>query len=360
MKRNFGIFSAMLLGGAFVAQASEGVNVGGYVDGQYNYASIKNYRGTVGNGGEVMSNSFRFAEAAIWATKKAGGAEGVLDLDIKGPSQAYTRGFQTGNTNTAWTLGGSNSQAYVAMTYDNGFTWRLGQFDSLYGYEPVKSSDRHYAQAGLLSALAPTSHVGWHGKYEFSDMMALNIVIANPHDVGVMKNGNLNYGLKLNTKFDSLAFNLGALFKTGDQYATGAKKQLGYFVDWDVGSTMGSLEWALYGYVAKGDVKGAKTDFGAGLNTHYAMSEMTHLGLRFEYDKDGTKNTAAITSGTTLTGANATSDTSSWAVTVGPQFHMTDAFTTKLDYTYTAIKYEGSGAKDHAGHAANLAGVYKF
>jgi hypothetical protein len=39
---------------------------------------------------------------------------------------------------------------------------------------------------------------------------------------------------------------------------------------------------------------------------------------------------------------------------------MTDAFTTKLDYTYTAIKYEGSGAKDHAGHAANLAGVYKF
>jgi hypothetical protein len=357
MKRNFGIFSAVLLGGAVAAQANEGVNVGGYVDAQYNYATIKNYNGVSGNGGEKMANTFRFDEAAVWVSKKVGGTEAVIDLAIQGPALTYTRGFVSGNTGTAWSVGQSNSQAYVAMNYDNGFSWKLGQFDALFGFEANDSADIKFAHHGILSQLMPTTHVGLHGKYEFSDMLALNLLIANPYDAGHMKNGNLDYGVKLNTKFDTIAFNLGALFQTGDHYAAGSKKQLGYLIDWDLGSKMGALDWALYGYVSKADVKNAKTDWGAGVQGGYEVSELITAGLRFEYDKDGTKNTGVAT---VTSGAQSTFEKSTWSVTAGPAFNLSDNLVTKLDYTYTAKEIETAGAKDEAGHHVDLAAVYKF
>jgi hypothetical protein len=355
MKRNFGIFIAMLLGGAVAAQTNEGINVGGYVDAQYNYATIKNSGGTSGTAGEKMANTFRFSEAALTASKKVGGAEGVLDIAVHGPSRSYTKGFVSSTTDTAWDIGQTGSQAYVAMNYDNGFMWRLGQFDSLFGYEANDSADQRYAMAGSIAAHMPVTQVGFHGKYEFSDMLTVHVAVANPSDLGYMYNGNLQYGIKLNTKFDAIKFNIGSVFMTGDSYSTGAKEQLGYLVDWDLSSKMASVDWALYGFFSKNDIKNAKLDYGVGLDLGYAVTEMVDAGLRVEFDKDGQDN------GTTNTiTALATDDDQTIQVTVGPQFHLTDNLTAKLDYTFKKLAYDASTAKDEQGHYVNLAAVYKF
>lgn len=287
MKRNLGIFTAVLLGGS-LAIANDGVSVGGYVDAQYNWQNTKDSGGTADLDTNV--NTFRFNEGAVYLGKKVGGAEVFVDLDLAGPAKSAGAGFQNTTTAEDWTVGGSKSQAYVAMSYDNGFAWRLGQFDSLFGFEGNDTHSIKFTEHGLLWAAMPVTHVGLHGSYEMSDMFTIHGLIANPYDQGHMLNGNLDFGLKINTAFQSFNWNLGVLINTGDHGATGSNKSTGYIVDTDIGADWGTWDAALYAYVKQEDVEGTKSDYGVGLDIGMEWSDSIHGGLRFEWEKDGTED----------------------------------------------------------------------
>jgi len=346
MKRNLGIFTTVLLGGALVAHAQDGVSFGGYVDAQYNWNNTKDTGGV--SNADSSVNTFRFNEGAVYLSKKVGGAEVFVDLDFAGPAKSATSGFTGTPVAEDWTVGESKSQAYVSMSYDNGFAWRLGQFDSLFGFEGNDTHTIKYAAHGVMWDQMPVTHVGWHGSYEFSDMFTVHGLVANPYNQGHMNNGNLDFGLKANTKFDSFNFNLGVLVNTGDHEATGNDKQSGYIVDMDIGSNWGMWDAALYGYASKGDTKGTKTDFGVGVDLGMKWSDTVHGGLRFEWLKDGTESAAAPKDATI-------------EVTVGPQFHLAEGFVAKLDYTWESISYDSSiSSESQVAHSINLAGVFKF
>src|SRR4051812_41247872 len=87
----------------------------------------------------------------------------------------------TGNGAFVQNTGVSLFQAYVSNTLDNGFHWKLGQFDGVYGYYAGRQNgyahrltDTGYIQGAYL----PRNHLGWMGGYSFSDMLKASVLVA--------------------------------------------------------------------------------------------------------------------------------------------------------------------------------------
>jgi hypothetical protein len=302
MKR-FGILSAILVTGA--AQAADGLKVGGHVDAQYNWAK----------GG---TNTFAIHEGSLMLQKTLGMGEAVLDLAV---GSNGVSGLYVGT--------GPASQAYVSWKYENGFSWKLGQWHSIYGYESVHSTDIRFSGHGLLYDAVPVSHVGLYAGYDFSDMLGLGLVVANPADAAVMTAGNPDFGAKISTKMDTLKASVGALFSR--DAATNAKS---FLLDVVAGTAMDKLSVDVNFVFAK--VTGGSSAFGIGGILGYGLTDVIDAGARAEYTKDlGTVGKV-------------------FALTVGPQFKMSSDFTLKADYTLN--KPTGGTA----GHAIAVAAVHKF
>lgn len=293
MKKLIAMGAMLAAGSAF---AADGIKVWGGVDAQYNWVK------TTPN-----TNTFNLNEGYFGFTKSLGAGEGVVDLSVKGFSKT--------------------SQAYVSWKYENGFNWKLGQWHSIYGYESVHSSDIRFSHQGMLYDAVPTSHTGLYAGYDFSDMLGLGFIVANPADQTGMTEGNPDFGVKASTKMDNVKASVGLLFSRS---AAAGKSTL---VDVIAGTTFGKLSVDANFILKKPDAGNSGIGFGGIFG--YGVTDTVDAGARVEYTKD-------------------IAPVKMLAFTVGPQFKMSSDFTIKADYTFT--KPDGGTN----GHAITVAAVHKF
>jgi len=331
---------AALLGSAAFAADSEGIKVGGFVDAQYNWVRQPSLKAT---------NTFTIYDGAVYLGKSVGAGEVMIDIPFRSRTETElaagrtaTAAGQSGVANdSAFVVGAEKAQAYVAWKYENGFSWKVGQFDSVYGFEANDSADAVFAKQGLiwgnipnasnptLTLTVPTVHLGALMTYDLSELLGINLLVANPNPAGKMYDGNPDFGFKIVSKFDIFRASIGGLF-------TRVGNDKGTLFDVIAGAQFGKLMTDLEVTFDKAATAGSKTRFSGLVQLGYGLSDQLNVATRFEYSKLSTLKALA------------------W--TTGPQWWFSKGFVTKLDYTLSTV----DGVNKTTSHAINLAAVQKF
>ncbi|NCN27471.1 outer membrane beta-barrel protein [bacterium] len=348
MKRIYNLGFLLFLATGFVYQAGAvDVTVGGYVDAQFNAGWSKDISTSATSGGATFYTkedadyqTFRFNQGAIRLSSQVGSSSVMVDIDLFGPAITKSTGFSTSTTNQAISIGETQSQAFVATKYENGFDWMLGQFDSRYGFEGNDTDTIRFSAHGILWDLMPVTHVGAVLGYGFSDQLRFEILVGNAYNQGHLKEGNVDMGAKVYTEMGGYSFNLGFLGSTGDHDQAGFEKEFGYLVDLDIGMEVAGHDFAIYGAYKKPDHKDSIKDWGFGADFGYGPDVGMGYGMRVEY--------ASI------------SDDKVWEMTVGPQYRFNSDFVTKFDYSYKTTNFADAIKDDQLDHSLNLAAVYTF
>lgn len=347
MKRNYKLLSATLLGGAILAtsaSADEGVSFGGYVDTAWT---------SVNRDGDANdTNTFYVPEGALYVGKKFDGSEVYMDLAF---------GMMAGNFQT------TISQAWVSASYESGLSWKMGQFDNLFGWYAGRqdSWQTSLSHTGFLQNYFPRLHMGGMLAYNFSDMLDVQLVVANDRDSGVdfadfsgkngglynhNGNGRLDFGVTVGADVDNFAVDLGVLVENGNQNFE--EDATGYVGSLSVATTFEPVSVGLYGVFSQPDLKDADSDFGIGLDLGFDFNEQISFAVRGEWAQIGDSNMIMTGIGSNsydLTAIPPTGSGDGFAlsggegkqvmqVTVGPQFHMSDNVMAKLDYTWEQLK----------------------
>jgi hypothetical protein len=316
MMNKLKIFGAVAVGAltasaSFAAEQTAGVNAGGFVDAGYGWVHVKDAK--LGNGG-----TFRFNEGAIWLSGASGSTKAVLDLPVT-PSP-------DGSNTLA--LGWYKAQAFVEAKYDNGFAWKLGQFDSLFGSEGKYTYSIPFTtHSNITQTFFPWVHTGLVASYWIDSDWALDLLLANQAGMAQTMNGKLEYGVKLGGK-------LPAAYLTEISGSLYTKAAIKGFIQ-----ASGVLEFTFGDLVLRGDgifqkpKESGKTILAIGGYALYNVDEMLSAGVRVGTEK-GTNE--------------------KFEATVGPQFKLSKNLTAKVDYTFKKGNPTGTT------HLAALTGVYKF
>lgn len=338
-KIGFVVAGSLLALSAFAQD--EGVTVGGYVDAGWElWSQDKNGAGTM----QRDVNQFVVREGAIYLGKKWG-TEWEVFSDF-----AYS-----GKAGGLVLL----SQAFVAQNMENGFSWKLGQMDGIFGYYAgrVDSHAHRLTDTGYIqNAYLPRTHTGWLGAYSFSDMLKVNLLVANDNEqfgttgtTGSAGAGtglrSADFGMLVNADFDAFSADLGAYFMTGE---AGKESDLGYVVSAVAEANFNPLSVGVYGVYFKNDadvVAPAKdeADFGIGANVGFDVNEQFGTNLRIEYVgmSDKTAYFNPITGAwRTVAGSEIDSVISG---TIGGHYKFNDNVVAKLDFSYTSIDASGAG-----------------
>lgn len=304
------------LGAAFVATtalADHGAKVSGYADAGYKWAK----------GG---TNTFLVNEGAVYVHGDMDGAKAMIDLGFMG---------NDGST-TAFSFA-PKSQAYVYNEYDNGFHWKMGQFDSLFGSEGKDSKDIPFTYYSMITTqIMPWNHVGMDIGYSVGDWQ-LHMLIANPtlgSSTGQWADytqtaGNPDFGLNFQGSIGDTMTEISGGLLFGRSGST--KRVL----------ASGILEFTFGDLVIRGDgffrkMATGNNELGAGGYALYNMSDDFSAGIRLAF------------------AGKQVSPDDKLQLTIGPQMRMTKHLVTKLDYT---MDKPVSGS---AGHTVRLNGVYSF
>lgn len=318
---------------AFAADSASPV-VGGFVDSQFHWSNTK-----------ANSRGIHLHDGAIYFSHALGGS----DLKIDVPFRLMTAGSPN------LSIGMVRGQAYVAHTYENGFRWKMGQFDTSFGFEMNDSADVFFTQQGsVYNFTDPFVHLGLLAGYDLSKDMGINFIVGAPKDAGASGSSNGQFGLQF-VKTGDMRFAIGGLMNKPN----GAEK-FSIYGDMTVGATLGDFDIDLeVNYTMLGDAMNpdALTDqlsgLGALLNLQYKLSDTVAIGYRGEFvtglgrmDPYGTDTT---TMKQQMTGA------------IGPRFQMTKNMQVKVNYLMTMnTAWDVLGGASDTGHAAALSAVYKF
>lgn len=328
------------------AFAADEVNVNGYVATGFSYKNKGLY-------------SFKFSEAAVYLTHNSGAASFMLDIPLMGASNG---------TSTAFAFA-SKGQAYVDYKYENGWAWRMGQFDSLYGFEGNDSVDRRFSAAGLINArMTPTVHDGVVTTYDMSESLKMQFIVANRFDVGQYTATPVrpDAGLKVSTKVSDFDVSLGGHMYQGVETSTSTAG-----VTTTKSKVFGKVGW-LADFIASGNVAGTELGmelifrqdpFTSGdkrppaasgylLQADYAMSEDMDLGAKFEGlvgAHDGEVDTTTYVRPEGALSDNVTFNKADRvrAFSFGPRFKMSKNMKVKADYTFWDNKNGDIKTKEH-------------
>ena len=336
------LFTAAVVGFAVSANASdhgdhEGVHFGGYVDAQFNWVN-----GT--DGGQANVNQFAHGEGALYLGKNAGDVEVFVDV----PLTASTSTTGTTTVSNGLQLNGAQAQAYVGMKMDNGFSWRLGKFDTHFNYEAKDSHERTFVKEGFLSNGSSVSseastvtlynasetHTGLRLGYDVSDVLTVHGYIANLLGLnGTGLDGNYEFGLHFAATMDNIDLHLAGSFAE-------ILGETAFLIDFVAASTFDMFSVGLFGVYGDLGQSNSEASYGVGLDLGYDIDEMASIGARVEYGSDAAENTA-------------------FQVTVGPQVELDDDFVLRADYTLTSISLD-TGSDPDSKHEVHVGAVYSF
>jgi hypothetical protein len=322
MKLQYGILGMVLVSGGAYAhnhteEVAEGIQVGGYVDARYTWASGDKEVAT-------SASMFSLPEGALYVGKRVGATRVFVDASFNGGANVGI------------------SQAFVTNSTDAGLSWKAGIFDTIYGWQPNDSGHYWLSTAGLLSEGIVATHRGLLLGYNFSDMLALHVLVdsnqaAANADRPNPAMGNMdspNFGVKLESKMD--AFDLG----------------LGYYMS-KTGPDADS-DWALD--VVAG-TKFADYDFKA-IFVMNKDSAADFSGMGFGAQLGG-MFTDSISGAARVEWSKYAEDATALALSVGPQFHLEKGFVVKADFTMMTLGGDANDGQD-AMNSINLAAVYSF
>jgi hypothetical protein len=301
--KKIGMMSALLAGGA--AFAADGIKMGGFVDAGWSWTKV----------GDANSNAFAFNDGAFYFGKTMGNGEVMVDMPLEIADLSAI-----GHGDHFLLAGAHKAQAYVTWKYDNGFNWKLGQFDYVLGFEAADSADRLMASEGIVSQMLPAeTQFGTVIGYNVSDSMSFGLVVDNAED-----NGAYNMGLTMAMTSDAFNLNAGFMMNNDDSW----------LFDVNFGTKAGSIGLDFEGLFMNSGVEGADMAMGFLVQAEMEMSETMGLGLRGEFTKANDVNTMAAA--------------------FGPHFKMTKDLTVRTD-----LEYMKAGEGDaHLG--AMISAVHKF
>lgn len=267
------------------------------------------------------TRGFTLNDAAIYLSKDFGrGLSAMVDLPFASVPMAVNGGTPS---STSIAFGQAKAQAYAQWMGTN-FTAKLGQYDTMFGYEKNDSRDRFFANAGLVKSLiVPDTHVGLLGGY-LAGPLSIRAQIADPSDIATMAQQNPEVGVQV--RYDGPVFGqVGASY--GDQKSNGLSNVL---IDAAVGLRLDRLTGAVY----FDDRKYAGVDKhadGFGVQGAYALQPDLGVGARLEYVTD--PNTAVILPGTVK---------NEFALAVGPSWKWLPDLTLRGDLDVGTISpYNG-------------------
>jgi len=293
--KKLGLLGVVLMSGT--ALAADGIKIGGFADVGLTWEK---------DGAPTMG--FMVGEGAVYLGKSMGAGEMLLDLPF-----AYEGGTIAGISSNNITAGFHQAQAYVSWKYDNGFSWKMGQFDSLYRFEGNDSWDRFFSNAGMLAGMVPVTHTGLLVGYKASDALGVHFLVSNHGAQGAQTanaDAKFDYGVKVNANTDMVNVNVGALFSAVD--ATGDYE---WTINASAGNKMGALSSTLE-FTAVNHKAASKNDMGVGGHFEYAMDESIDLGASIEWKKN-------------------VSDVKTLELRVGPTFNMSKDLHVRLAYGYS-------------------------
>ncbi len=284
-------------------KADDGMKVGGFVDPQLQY--------TQNVGARVVLN-----DGAVYLTKSLGDGMAMIDLTFNDLTvNGKADDFQ--------------SQAFAAYKYSNGFNWKVGQFDGIFGFERNDTVDVEFANQGLAYALQPKVHQAVLVGYEVSKSMNVQAFVGGSDAsglAGVVGAGNPQIGAKFAYN-DGLRLAVGGTMESEKVAADATAMFLNATAGMDFGSLSLDAEYSM----DNTGVDGVDATTGVGVYAGYGMTDSTKLGARW-----------------TMVGDD-------MAITVGPNFEMTKDLTVKFD-----VDYAMNSATDANTAALAVAATYRF
>jgi len=303
--KKLGLMGVVLMSGA--AFAADGIKLGGFADVGFTFS----------NATDPATKSFGVGDGAFYFGKTMGMGEVLVDIPFF---------YSTATGPNGILAGARQAQAWISWKYENGAWWKMGQFDSLFGYEANDSWDRTFSKAGLVSGTVPVTHTGLNVGYKASDNLNIGLLISDPHDKGAMAaGGKFDFGGKIETSSDAFNASVGFLMS----YGTSA---YGYLVDVIAGSKMGQLNANVEFNMGNNKIVD-KSYMGFGAYLDYTMSEMTEIGAALDWTKDA-------------------ASAKNMELRVGPKFNMNKDFNVRiaLDWTQHAPVDSSVGVMLNAVH----------
>jgi len=285
----------MLLGAS--VYAAEAPTVSGFVHAQTNYSKTDQH-------GDKGNLNFAVSDGAIYFQHGVGSANVMVDVP-----------FATGTGSEALMLDpGSKGQAYVSSNTTHGFKWKLGQWDTPFGYEANDSVDRTFNTDGAVASAMPVVHRGMSVGVDASEMLGVELFVANgskfltnPSSVGANRD-KVESGLNVAAKMDHMTLNIGGMYGR-------AVRKNHYGVFFNTKYTMNALTLGLeVDYLRDAAVVATSTPekVMTALHLGYAMSDTMNVAFRGEYLKH--------------------KDADIWTFTAGPQVEIEKDVWLKTDY----------------------------
>lgn len=330
MTKTIMTLAGVALAAASSAQAGD-TEWGGFAAPEFKYAN------------KAASNKgFNVADGAFYVNHKEGHAKFILDIPFAYAASAGT-----------FTLGANKAQAFVHVAYDSGFNWRLGQFDTLHGFEKKDLKDIHFAEAGFLDTHFSTTNTGTSLGYD-GGSWGVDLVFANP--AGATDHIN-STTVALQKKYE---YSLHTEWLRGQMVTVNFGIQaLNKILTWDaiVGFGFGKVDANLEIVAQTG---GASTGFGLLGQVMTDFNDDISGGIRLEYGSKLASNGVNTTGATTDVALAALGYThSEFAATIGPQFKLSKAMKLKVDYTFDSKKAT-SAADSVSTHSGVVGAVYSF
>jgi hypothetical protein len=305
------------------AQAEDGFKAGGFVDPQLQY--------TQGVGASAVMN-----DGAIYMSKSLGDGTATIDLAfgdfqfskfvglaIPGGNVSISEGL-FGTTATA------KSQAFVAYKYSNGFNWKFGQFDGIFGFERNDTVDSLFSAQGGVFTLQPKVHQALLVGYELSKSLGVQAYVGGSDGSGLARttgSGNPQIGAKVSF-IDAFRLGVGGYMETGRDAAEAEAGTM--FLNATAGMNFGDISLDAEYSMDNSGVDGVDATTGVGVYAGYTMGDNKIM-------------------------ARWTSVGDVMGITVGPNFGMTKDLAVKIN-----VNYDINSATEVNTAALAVATTYRF
>jgi len=296
---------------------SAGPIISGYADAGYKAAMINKIDGE----SVYDTNKFLIREGGIFIGQKWGAEwQALVDLEYTG---------NLGNSTGIFSV----SQAYISQNTNYGISWKLGEFDNIFGYYAGRrhSFEHSLVDTGILQHYFAFQHVGLQGAYDLGDIAKISAIFANDvNPTSRLNKGTRNpsYGVNLNSKWGILNASGGILFTTG---SVGVSRN-GYIGSLVIEADLDPLTAGIYGLYNRFDQKEVADDYGLGVQVGFNVTQKTSIHGRFEYLRVGSGSFSPPLAMDDMA-FPPVAIKSAWAATLGPEYAFNENLKLKLDYT---------------------------
>ena len=206
-----------ILFGLALLPASADIKVSGFVDARYQFNHGKADLGNnVIEQGDQPS-TFMVKDGALYLLSETKNSSAFVDLAFGQVNSA------NGGAATSLGFAAAKSQAFISHKYEVGIDWKLGRFDTPFGFEAIDTKDIMLATQGLVFSLLPVTHDGIFANYKVGQF-AVGLMAGNSNQLGTHAQGrDIEMGFKASWSNDAYRAGLGYLANQRDKTVAGVE-----------------------------------------------------------------------------------------------------------------------------------------